>query len=115
MAVALVACSAGEKAGFDIAGTWTATKADVTNIVSYLTDGTFQGRLSKTTTNATLWNYEGRWKIEGEWLRYSYTKSDSERVRAGYGDADKILEVSAYHFKIQTSTGEERTYTRMSR
>ena len=70
-AVALVACSAGEKAAFDIVGTWTATKADVTNVVSYLTDGSFQGRLSKNNNEGQDFGAtkaDGKSRVNG--LRY---------------------------------------------
>ena len=116
----LVASSSTEAQGVTdarerIVGSWSAEKDGIVNLVTYLNGGTFRGHLLTASTGKVLWNYEGKYTFEGSCLQYTYTKSDSARVEVGYGSRDKVIEVDAEHFKIRTSTNEERIYTRVHR
>jgi hypothetical protein len=111
----VVAGKADVKTSSALIGAWAGTRGNLVEFVSYSSDGKFRGHVSDATTKERLWDFEGKWTIEGDWLRYWYTKSEPARVPVGFGNKDQILELDADHFRVRTSEGDEDTFTRATR
>lgn len=59
------------------------------------------------------WEFSGDWKMSGDELTYTYTKS-SKPLPKNYKDTDVILSISELSFDYESKlTGEKNTYTRV--
>jgi len=74
-------------------------------------DGTFAGEV--TYQGVRVSQFQGRWSVRDQQLRYEYTADLLRRIPAGTKDTDKLLAVSSNHFVIEAADGSKRDYVRV--
>ena len=78
---------------------------------TYASDGTFSGRVTKG--GKVVWEYEGKWILEGNTLVSNYTRSELKTLPPGYRDQDQIVSVNGDSMVIRTMNGVERKWQRV--
>ena len=66
-------------------------------------NGNFSGQATKA--GQIIWNYSGKWWLEGNILKYKYLKSDRLFVKPGFLDSDTVLEVNQKQLKLKQMGG----------
>jgi hypothetical protein len=74
-------------------------------------DGTYSGHVAHK--GAVVWEFAGKWSVEGKILSYEYTRSSCENIPAGTRDQDKLLELAREYYLIEAADGTRRTYWRV--
>jgi hypothetical protein len=90
---------------YDVTGTWSRQEGNWRHVISFKTDGTFEGTLYQGDKVAD--QYEGKWSVvmpygtTSEWLHYTYTKSG--RLPPGTKDTDLIITSNGRTLTLQTT------------
>lgn len=91
--VALVVCVADARSDdrVRLLGTWRTTEGDVTSIMTFFENGTFDGCIREA--GLQKWQFNGSWVLSGKWLHYTYTRSDVAAIPPGTKDRDELIKV----------------------
>jgi len=107
----LVTYASADAAGYTLIGHWRYSENDHSSEYIFRTDGTFTGDVR--LGDRTVWQYAGIWTVAGGRLSYQYTQSSLARIPVGTTGQDKIIEISADRFLIETADGSRHTYFRV--
>jgi hypothetical protein len=79
-------------------GHWGNTNASDNSVFTMTLDGdgTFKGSIK--TDSKVIWEYEGKWSVEGSSFQMKYTVSSLPDIPVGTKDRDEILEISNAYF-----------------
>ncbi len=74
-------------------------------------DGTFTAELLQG--GESVRKFEGRWKIEDEWLVYTYEKDSVGKIGAGARERDRLIHLDESSYTIEGGDGGQRSYWRV--
>lgn len=78
---------------------------------AFKSDGTFTGNLSED--GKTVLEYSGKWSLDGDKLKYEFTKCSPEVIAVGTTDQDRIVELTADYYVVETHYYARRQYSRV--
>ena len=97
--------------GKRLIGHWRHVNEDKIGEIIFNHDGTYSGHLAHK--GAMVWEFAGKWSVEGKILSYEYTRSSCENIPAGTRDRDRLLELARDYYLIEAADGARRTYWRV--
>jgi hypothetical protein len=74
-------------------------------------DGTWSATI--TPVDQPSAQFEGKWITNKDHIYWVYTKSSTPKVRVGAEDKDRLVEIGANHFELQTRDNRRATYFRV--
>ena|GEM_PF-1290271 len=92
-------------------GRWRHVHEDKVGEIIFNHDGTYSGHVAHK--GAMVWEFAGKWSVEGKILSYEYTRSSCENIPAGTRDRDRLLELARDYYLIEAADGARRTYWRV--
>jgi hypothetical protein len=92
-------------------GHWRHVNEDKIGEIIFNHDGTYSGHVAHK--GAMVWEFAGKWSVEGKMLIYEYTRSSCENIPAGTKDQDKLLELAQNYYLIEAADGTRRKYWRV--
>jgi hypothetical protein len=95
----------------DLIGHWRHVNEEKVGEIVFNHDGTYSGHVAHN--GAKVWEFAGKWSIEGKILSYEYTRSSCENIPAGTRDQDKLLELAQNYYLIEAADGRRRAYWRV--
>ena len=97
--------------GKRLIGHWRHVNEDKIGEIIFNHDGTYSGHVAHK--GAVVWEFAGKWSVEGKILSYEYTRSSCENIPAGTKDQDKLLELAQDYYRVEAADGKRRTYWRV--
>ena len=92
-------------------GHWRHVHEDKVGEIIFNHDGTYSGHVAHK--GAMVWEFAGKWSVEGKMLSYEYTRSSCENIPAGTMDRDRLLELAREYYLIEAADGTRQTYWRV--
>ena len=74
-------------------------------------DGTFSGQMVED--GKIVLEFSGKWSIDGDKLKYEYTRVSPEVITPGTVDQDRIAEVTPEYYIVETRYYSRRQYSRV--
>ena len=105
-----VSCLAGPTKE-QFVGHWRYIGEHQTSDYTFRDDGTFSGSLMEE--GKIVLEYNGKWSLDGDKLKYEYTKCSPEVIAAGTVDQDRIAEVTPEYYVVETRYYSRRQYSRV--
>jgi hypothetical protein len=92
-------------------GQWRHVNGDKSGEIIFNRDGTYSGCV--TQKGEIVWEFAGKWSVEGEILTYEYTRSSCENIPPGTKDQDRLLELAMDRWLVEAADGSRRSYRRV--